>query len=83
MSLLLQNSPNPFTSNTNIIVNVVEDGNYTLTVYDISGNRIKVLANQYLSAGQYLYQFDGIDSNGIQLAMVCISINLLRKYFCF
>lgn len=66
--LLLQNSPNPFTSNTNIIVNVVEDGNYTLTVYDISGNRIKVLANQYLSAGQYLYQFDGIDSNGIQLS---------------
>jgi len=66
--LLSQNTPNPFASNTNILVNVLEDGNYTLSVYDMSGNRIKVLANEYLSKGQYSFQFDGFDTYGNQLS---------------
>jgi len=66
--LLLQNTPNPFTSNTNITLNIAQEGNYTLTVYDLSGNRLNVLANEYLTAGQYSYQFDGTDSYGNQLS---------------
>lgn len=67
-ALLLQNSPNPFANSTSIIVNIAEDANYTLSIYDLSGNRIRVLANEFLSAGQYSYHFDGVDSNGNQLS---------------
>jgi hypothetical protein len=62
--LMLQNSPNPFTDNTEITLNINEAGNYTLSIYDVNGNRIKTIMNSYLNGGVQVYNWNGIDEAG-------------------
>lgn len=63
-NIILQNSPNPFTVNSLITVNVPEAGNYTLVVYDALGNRIKVIASEMMNPGARTFEWNGIDENG-------------------
>jgi hypothetical protein len=67
LSLMLQNAPNPFFGKTVISFNVIEAGNYTLTVYDLSGNRVKSLVNNSLTPGSYTFNWDGTDETGNSL----------------
>jgi hypothetical protein len=62
--LMLQNSPNPFFGTTLISINIPEAGNYTLTVYDLSGNKVKTLVNSSLNPGSYNYNWDATDEAG-------------------
>lgn len=60
----LQNAPNPFFGKTVISFNIIESGNYILSVYDLSGNKIKTLVNNLLTPGQYTYSWDATDESG-------------------
>ena len=55
---LLQNYPNPFNPNTNISFSIPQAGLVKLSVYDILGNEIEILVDDYLGAGNYTTSFN-------------------------
>ncbi len=56
---LSQNYPNPFNPTTNIRFEIVTGGKVSLKVYDVIGNEVATLANEYLAPGTYNAEFDG------------------------
>jgi len=56
---LVQNYPNPFNPSTNIKYSIPADGNVTLKVYDILGNEVNILVDQFQQAGTFNVVFDG------------------------
>ncbi len=54
---LEQNYPNPFNPNTVINYQLPAGGNVTLKIYDILGNEIATLVNEYKTAGKYEVEF--------------------------
>ncbi|GAB4369208.1 MAG: hypothetical protein Kow0042_10790 [Calditrichia bacterium] len=56
--LLEQNYPNPFNPRTTIRFYLPQAEEVTLTVFDILGRKIKVLANGKISAGSHTVEFD-------------------------
>lgn len=57
-SILSQNYPNPFNPSTRIQYTVTTGGPVKLTVYDILGNEIAELVNEYKSAGSHACIFN-------------------------
>lgn len=55
---LLQNYPNPFNPATTISYAIPAAGNVRLTVYDILGNEIETLVNEFKAAGSYSLQLN-------------------------
>ena len=55
---LSQNYPNPFNPSTTIKFQVAKDGFISLKVYDILGNEIKTLVNEFIRKGNYSVAFD-------------------------
>ncbi|MEP0862680.1 MAG: T9SS type A sorting domain-containing protein [Ignavibacterium sp.] len=53
-----QNYPNPFNPATRISWQSPVAGHQTLKVYDLLGNEIAVLVNQFLEAGNYSTEFN-------------------------
>ncbi|HEY5534030.1 MAG TPA: T9SS type A sorting domain-containing protein [Ignavibacteria bacterium] len=56
---LSQNYPNPFNPVTKIKFDIPKSSNVKLTVYDITGKEISILANQKVSTGSYEVEFNG------------------------
>jgi hypothetical protein len=56
---LSQNYPNPFNPNTNIKFTVPKDGIVTLRVFDMLGNEVCTIWNDFLKAGAYNGGFNG------------------------
>lgn len=56
---LEQNYPNPFNPSTIINYQIPSDGIVTLKIYDILGNEVKLLVNEFKTAGRYSINFDG------------------------
>lgn len=54
----LQNYPNPFNPSTTILLSLPKQGNYTLTVYSILGEKVATLHNGFLNAGTVSFSFD-------------------------
>ena len=61
---LYQNYPNPFNPVTNIRYDIPEDGQVSITIYDIMGNRVEELINMLESAGSKLIQWNAQDEQG-------------------
>ena len=55
---LKQNYPNPFNPSTTITYSIPNDGQVTLSIYDVLGNEVALLENGNKSAGNYSYNFD-------------------------
>ncbi len=55
---LRQNYPNPFNPATTIGFSMPVSGNVKLTIYNILGERITTLVNDFLQAGDYSYQWN-------------------------
>jgi hypothetical protein len=65
---LFQNSPNPFNPTTSITFSLAKQGSAKLSVFDLMGREIRVLANGTYSAGEHTVTFDASDlSSGLYL----------------
>jgi hypothetical protein len=63
---LFQNFPNPFNPNTVISWQSTVGSHQTLKIYNVLGNEVAVLVDEYKSSGKYEIEFDGTGlSSGI------------------
>jgi PKD repeat protein len=62
--VLEQNYPNPFNPETSIRYELPQDGNVTLTVFDLNGRRVALLESGPKKAGQHHVHWDGHDGAG-------------------
>jgi hypothetical protein len=60
--------PNPFNPNTTIRYSVEKGGHIELTVYDVTGRRIRSLVNGFVPAGDHEVDWNGTDEMGKQAA---------------
>jgi M6 family metalloprotease-like protein len=58
---LSQNFPNPFNPITHIRFELPSDAATIITVYNIKGQKVKELMNEYKQSGSYQVEFDGSD----------------------
>ncbi len=65
---LEQNIPNPFNPSTRIEYEVAEDQFVSLEVFDVRGQRVKVLVNEPKTAGSHHVMWEGRDENGRKAA---------------
>jgi len=61
---LYGNFPNPFNPRTTISFGLPHGQYVKLVVYNLLGQQVKVLVDQYLSAGSYEADWDGLDNLG-------------------
>ncbi len=62
--LSVTNYPNPFNPETIIQMNIPRSSQVKLSVYNLKGQLVKTLVDEYLDAGQHKYIWDGTDSRG-------------------
>ncbi|MGQ9798544.1 MAG: T9SS type A sorting domain-containing protein, partial [Ignavibacterium sp.] len=60
---LAQNYPNPFNPNTSISFTIPQSGNVKLSVYNLLGQEITTLVNEYKEAGTHNIQFNAANLN--------------------
>ncbi|MBN2356363.1 PD40 domain-containing protein [candidate division KSB1 bacterium] len=58
---LSQNYPNPFNSETTIRFHLLKESLVKITVYDMLGQKVKTIADDYFVAGWHIVVFDGMD----------------------
>ncbi|MBL0174379.1 MAG: serine hydrolase [Ignavibacteria bacterium] len=63
-SFLLQNYPNPFSTSTSISYDLPVGGHVSLTVYDMLGRTLEVLADGYEAAGRHMRMFSPNEASG-------------------
>ncbi len=66
-SMELSVFPNPFTSSTTIRYRVEEYSHVRLSIFDLSGKELAVLANTWQVAGEHSVQWKGTRENGLPL----------------
>ena len=62
--VLKQNTPNPFNPATSIEYTIPFDAKVNIVIYDLMGNEIKTLINDYREVGQYTINWDGTNHTG-------------------
>ncbi len=55
---LSQNHPNPFNPTTSIVYQIATSGIVNLSVYNLLGEKVAMLVNDYKEAGEYTVQFN-------------------------
>ncbi len=63
-AVLYPNAPNPFTGSTDIRFELTEPTQVNLTIYNLLGRRIRVLADRMLGPGRYALPWNGMDGDG-------------------
>jgi hypothetical protein len=58
---LEQNYPNPFNPSTTIKYQVKDPGQVTLTVFNLLGQKVRTLVNEFQTTGSYTATFDAFD----------------------
>lgn len=61
---LEQNYPNPFNNSTTIHYHVLEPGLVRLDLFDVSGQRVRSLVDEFQRGGRYRILWDGTDERG-------------------
>jgi hypothetical protein len=56
--VLLQNSPNPFNSTTTIKYNLPNSDNVTLKIYNIAGQEVAILVDEFQIAGEHQVEWE-------------------------
>ena len=68
---VLENYPNPFNPSTNIKYQIGESGPVQLKVFDVLGNEVETLVNEYKVAGVYTIPFStNQSSSGVYIAQL-------------
>ncbi len=57
--------PNPFNPQTRITFDLQADSDLNLTIYNVNGQVVKTLVNEYRTAGTYNLDWNGSDNTGI------------------
>ncbi len=65
---LKQNYPNPFNGTTTIFYSLDRPGDVLLTIYDVTGEKVRTLVNRYQDEGWYYPKWDGRDDRGQAVA---------------
>ena len=65
---MLQSYPNPFNPETTISFSIPKTSKIELTVYNIKGQKIRILKNEIKSAGKHSVVWSGKDTNGNQVS---------------
>ncbi|MFC1574377.1 SUMF1/EgtB/PvdO family nonheme iron enzyme, partial [Candidatus Latescibacterota bacterium] len=65
---LYQNYPNPFNPSTTITFSLVKAGFVNLSVYNITGQKVSRLIDNYLSSGSHTITWGGIGDDGKRIA---------------
>jgi len=66
--VLMQNYPNPFNPETEIRYTLAYESDVKLAVYNVKGQKVKVLVDEYQSAGYKSVKWDGKDEKGSPVA---------------
>jgi len=64
----IRNSPNPFNPRTKIIYQLLVSSHVKLTIYNIRGQKVRTLVDEYQTEGIKQVTWDGKDQKGNQLA---------------
>jgi predicted secreted hydrolase len=68
---LSQNFPNPFNPSTRIVFNIpyINEGKYwiSINIYDVSGKKVRSLAEGTLGEGSYQVEWNGLNDRGISM----------------
>lgn len=64
---LSQNYPNPFNANTQISFALPKSGKATLEIFNILGQKVNTLVNEYMTAGYKIVNWDGRDNRGMEV----------------
>ena len=62
---LFQNSPNPFNSSTTISYTLPQCGAVELKIYNINGEEVSTLVDEFQNAGYQSMVWNGLDKNGV------------------
>ncbi len=65
---LSQNRPNPFNASTMIEYSLPHPGNVTIDVYNVMGQRVVRVLDEYAEAGNHAVQWNGKDQHGTPVA---------------
>jgi len=65
---ILGNHPNPFNPNTTISFTLPESGQTNLSIYSITGQKIRTLVSGRMSAGEHSVVWNGLDDFGMPAA---------------
>jgi hypothetical protein len=65
---LLPNAPNPFNPQTEIRFELAKAGQARLTIYDVTGRRVKTMHNGHLDSGPHSLVWQGRDDGGRAVA---------------
>ncbi|NOS84089.1 MAG: T9SS type A sorting domain-containing protein [Ignavibacteria bacterium] len=78
---LSQNYPNPFNPSTTIKFDIPNEANVKITVYDMLGKEVKVLADEFTQAGSYEVNFDAsmLSSGTYFYKLTADSFNDIKK----
>jgi len=60
----LNNYPNPFNPETTIVFNLPEESQVKLYIYNIKGQKIRILLNDQITAGEHSIVWNGEDDSG-------------------
>ena len=61
---LFQNYPNPFNPTTTINYALPRDGNVTISIYSVNGEKVKTVLNQFMEKGFHTVEWNGTNQNG-------------------
>jgi hypothetical protein len=82
---LKQNYPNPFNPSTTISYSIPVSSNVTIKVYNITGQLVRTLVNEFMQAGEYKVRFDAVSdyrtplSSGIYLYQLNVGNQIITK----
>jgi hypothetical protein len=69
--------PNPFNGNVTINVTTLSEGPVTIEIVNMLGEKVAVISNTTLAAGNYTFTWNGAASNGTVLADGVYSCNVI------
>ena len=65
---LAPNAPNPFNSSTQIAYHLSSSGPVQLAVYNVLGQPVRTLVDEFQAAGSYRVRWDARDQQGASLS---------------
>jgi hypothetical protein len=66
--ILFQNYPNPFNPSTNIEFVLPRTGQVKIEIFNVLGQRVRILVDEYLKPGHKLANWDGRDNSGAEVS---------------